>query len=62
MRLLLLVVALSALAPAARADDAAGLANGVRREVETLVRTQMERMLCGSGLKPSQISLPAMTQ
>ncbi len=26
-------------------NDAAGLANGVRREVETLVRTQMERML-----------------
>lgn len=26
-------------------NDAAGLANGVRREVETVVRTQMERML-----------------
>jgi len=26
-------------------NDAAGLASGVRREVETLVRTQMERML-----------------
>ena len=26
-------------------NDAAGLAGGVRREVETLVRTQMERML-----------------
>ncbi|MFT4099365.1 MAG: accessory factor UbiK family protein [Rhodoblastus sp.] len=26
-------------------NDAAGLANGVRREAETVVRTQMERML-----------------
>ncbi|MDE2577412.1 MAG: accessory factor UbiK family protein [Hyphomicrobiales bacterium] len=26
-------------------NDAAGLAGGLRREVETLVRTQMERML-----------------
>jgi BMFP domain-containing protein YqiC len=26
-------------------NDAAGVANGVRREVETMVRTQAERML-----------------
>ena len=26
-------------------NDAAGLAGGVRREVETIVRTQMERLL-----------------
>ena len=28
-------------------SDAAGVANGVRREVETIVKTQMERMLSG---------------
>ena len=28
-------------------SDAAGVAQGVRREVETLVKTQMERMLSG---------------
>lgn len=31
-------------------SDAAGVAQGVRREVETVVKTQMERMLSGMNI------------